>query len=148
MLPRLGRARFSGSAENSGTILSTWTCTVVGSTVQYSAVQWSTVQHYKPLGTALTAERRLARVAEALAGFNQPVASLGGEQRVPASQPASQPAPVQAEQGRGMERLEELEDALFSLTVICDEQTYVVSSDKPFTVVLGKPPFTLDRCNP
>ena len=38
-----------------------------------------------------------------------------------------------------MEWLEELEDSMFSLAVICDDQTYVVSSDKPFSVVLGKP---------
>ena len=34
--------------------------------------------------------------------------------------------------------MQELENCMFSLRVHCDEQTYLVSSDRPFVVVLGK----------
>ena len=39
--------------------------------------------------------------------------------------------------------MQELESCMFSLTVHCDEQTYLVSSDRPFVVVLGKQPINL-----
>ena len=38
----------------------------------------------------------------------------------------------------GIGNMQELENCMFSLTVQCDEQTYLVSSDRPFVVVLGK----------
>ena len=37
--------------------------------------------------------------------------------------------------------MQELENCMFSLRVHCDEQTYLVSSDRPFVVVLGKLPY-------
>ena len=39
--------------------------------------------------------------------------------------------------------MQELENCMFSLRVHCDEQTYLVSSDRPFVVVLGKQPMKL-----
>ena len=34
--------------------------------------------------------------------------------------------------------MQHLENCMFSLTVHCDHQSYLVSSDRPFVVVLGK----------
>ena len=44
-------------------------------------------------------------------------------------------------QGGRSSSMQQLENCMFSLRVHCDEQTYLVSSDRPFVVVLGKLPY-------
>ena len=39
---------------------------------------------------------------------------------------------------QGGSNMQHLENCMFSLTVHCDHQSYLVSSDRPFVVVLGK----------